>query len=275
MTVLAFSSAGERQISEPNATFSRWLGRYHRPIAPTQVAFDLFGRVFVVYDAQGGFGIFGRIVMPDGTMLPEITIEQSAPYFPHSASVAAGLNSFAVVYRREGEALIKAQLYNMDGSLKFGAPVTIAADLHGSSELAPTIVWPGVDAYVVVWNSGSSTSGYRTKYCILDARTNTASDAVIFGEETCLDTFVQVVMTGSTELVKVSRAPTYEIRMEACSLSSDLYGNNMFGVNRVPRRLREYLKGSTSEIILQSPSCRQYLWRPITTVTVLSLLGMT
>lgn len=232
MAVIPFPTLPEKQISVPDIAFSRWLGRFNRPIAPTQVALDGFGRAFVVYEAQGGFGLFGRIVFPDGTMLPEIVIEQGAPYFPHSASVAWGTNCFAVVYRREGESSIQARLYNLDGTPKFQTPVTIASDSNGSSELAPTIVISGVfDAFVVAWNSGSSNSGYRIKYSILYVSTQSASNAIVFGEETSINACVQVVMLNPIILAKVYQVPSggNNIRIEACQISSDLYGDSWSG----------------------------------------------
>jgi hypothetical protein len=226
MAVIAFPTLPEQNISVSDGVFSRVLGRFERPIAPNQVAVSGDGRVFVVYEATGGFGIFGRIVGPDGAMSPEIKIEQGGPqYAPHSASVAAGQNYFVVVYRREGETSIQARIYSIDGRPKFAGPITIARDSKDSSELAPTVapLW-GVDAFAVAWNSGSTESGYRIKYSILYPNTQTASNEVLFGENTATNACVQIVSAGPTMLVKVYQVPSSgdNIRMEMCSINTNL-----------------------------------------------------
>jgi hypothetical protein len=236
MPAVAFPNRNEEQISAPNAAFSRVLGRFNAPIAPTQLAVrgDGFyvladGQVFVVYEAPGGLGIFARIIDPYGTKFPEITVEQGGPqYAPHSASIACSMDSFAIVYRREGDKSIQARIYKADGSHspKFAGPITIATDLNGSSEFAPTVTLLGHDTYLVAWNSGSSSSGYCVKYSVLYGQTQTASGAVVFGQETDINACVQITYQVG-RLVKVCRVPGAgdNIWMEACSIDTDLLGD--------------------------------------------------
>jgi hypothetical protein len=120
MSVVIFPLRDEQQISVSNPAFSRVLGRLNHPIAPNQVAVHTDGTVFVVYEAPGGLGVFGRIVSPDGTMSSEILVDQGGPVnAPHSASVATDGNYFIVVWRREGQGQIQAQLYSPNGQPRF------------------------------------------------------------------------------------------------------------------------------------------------------------
>jgi hypothetical protein len=122
-----------QQISViPSPNSSRIFGRYLG--SPIQAAGSIYGdgRVVLVYEALPGQygGVFARIVLPDDTLSPEISVDPSG----YNASVAMGIdNTFVVVYQRNfgskvglgyptSDRHIIIRTFNPDGSPKYFYP---------------------------------------------------------------------------------------------------------------------------------------------------------
>jgi hypothetical protein len=159
-----------QQISTiPSPNGSRVFSRYSGP-PPSQAAGSCLGdgRVVVVYEAFPGQqgGVFARIVLPDDTLLPEISVDPNG----YNASVAMGIdNTFAVVYCRDFGSKVRfrrtdrhviIRTFNPDGSPKYVLPIEpeITADrLHflGRSKVVDTSVAALSDGkFAVIWSRG-------------------------------------------------------------------------------------------------------------------------
>jgi hypothetical protein len=178
---------------ELNRPISRIINRTEQ-FGTAQVGGSILGdgRVVVVYESSPGQtgGVYARIIFPDDTLSPEISVDPSGS----NACLAMGIDgTFAVLYHREtgpwgfSKRHVVIRTFNPDGTPKYWWPIEPEIDSARSSFLGRKLWGPASitalydGKFAVIWLSGYR--GLRSarselRYCTYDPTTRIKSPNV-------------------------------------------------------------------------------------------------